>query len=358
MALLWIDGFEKYGPSGGTILPTDILDWKYVGHYDERIDIVSGRSGNAIRIDNTATNLVTPSLKTPGSTDNTLIVGFAFQMSALTNTQRIVEFRDPTDHGETIGWGQLYLTVNGGGAGSEINVYRGNTLLDTSTTANLQLNTWYYLEVKVYSHDTTGTVNVCLDETEIISFNGDTRHRTLNSQVTYTKVMWRVTSAENYLIDDLYICDGHGGTNNDFLGDCEVATLSPTSTVSGNWSASTGNTLWSLIEEDQQDANYIKEDTSGNQALFELTDLTANQATKTVAGIMLNCDSQQSVQGMTQYAKALTQNGSGGTIEEVGNFMPGVTNPLTYTVIMEDDPDSNPWSAATINQLRFGVELS
>jgi hypothetical protein len=89
MALLWIDGFEKYGPSGGTILPTDILDWKYVGHYDERIDIVSGRSGNAIRIDNTATNLVTPSLKTPGSTDNTLIVGFAFQMSALTNTQRM-----------------------------------------------------------------------------------------------------------------------------------------------------------------------------------------------------------------------------------------------------------------------------
>jgi hypothetical protein len=361
MALLWIDGFEKYGTATAAINPTDIIDWKYLGHYDERVDVLPGRnSGNCIRLDNTAINLVTPSIKSPGSTDNTLICGFAFKFGALVNGVRLMEFRDPSDDGETIGWGQLTLCVAGTGNGADLAVYRGNTTLNTSTTANLQENQWYYIEMKVYNHTTNGTCNVKLDETEIISFAGNTRHRTAYEyQETYDRVMWRIDNATALLyIDDLYIADGHGSGVTDFLGDCQVATLSPTSTVSGNWTPSTGNTLWSIIDEDTQDANYIKEDTSGNQALFEVTNLTANQALGDIQGVMLCCDSQHSAQGHQGYAKAITQNGSGGSIQDTGNFMPGVTNPLTFTVIMEDDPDGNAWTAATVNSLRIGVEHS
>jgi hypothetical protein len=359
MALLWIDGFEKYGSSGSAINPTDIIDWKYVGHYDERCDITTGRNGNgALRLDNTAINIVTPPLKTPGSTDDILICGFAFKVAARVDGVKIVEFRDPSDHGETIGWGQFYLAFSG--TSGEVKLNRGNTTLNTSTTANIQTGTWYYLELKCYNHDTNGYAVVRLDETEIITFNGDTRHRSnYEYQSTYDRVQWYISNSTVLLeIDDLYICDGHGGTNNDFLGDCEVATLSPTSDASGNWTPSTGNDMYAVIDETTQDANYIKEDTSGNQALFETTNLTANQAAKDIAGIMLCCDSQHSAQGHQGYAKAITQNGSGGTIEDVGHFMPGVPNPLCYTVIMEDDPDGNPWSASTINQLRIGVEHS
>ena len=361
MALLWIDGFEKYGASGSAINPTDIVDWKYNGHYDERCDIVAGRNGGlALRLDNTAINIITPGLKTPGSTDNTLICGFAFKFGSLIDGVRLCEFRDPSDHGETIGWGQLCLEVSGSGNGAELKVDRGNTFLASSNTANLQTDTWYYIEMKVYSHTTNGTVNVCLDGTEIISFSGNTRHRTGYAyQGVYDRVQWHINNGSALLaIDDLYIADGHGSGITDFLGDCEVATLSPTSTVSGNWSPSTGNTLWSLIDEDTQDANYIKEDTSGNQAIFELTNLTANQALGSVKGVMLCCDSQHSVQGHQGYAKAITQNGSGGSVQDTGNFMPGVTNPLCYTVMMETDPDGNPWAPATVNQLRMGVEHS
>jgi len=91
--------------------------------------------------------------------------------------------------------------------------------------------------------------------------------------------------------------------------------------------------------------------------LPEGTNLSANAATGTIAGVMVCCDSQQTSR-FAKYAKCITQNGSGGTIQDTGNFMPGNTNPLCHTVIMEDDPDGNTWSASTVNDFRMGVEAS
>lgn len=358
MALLWIDGFEKYGSVNSAINPTDIVDWKYCGHYDELINVQPGRNGgNCIRLDSSSTYLVTPAL--PMGTSRTLLCGFAFKMTNLTANETICDFRNPNMYGETLGYGQCELKVDGGGNGSELKFVVGNTQKAVSTTANLQTDTWYYLEMKVYCDDSSGTANVCIDGTEVISFSGDTRHRSAVEVVArYDRVLWHINAGEELFIDDLFIANDVGSGVTDFLGDCRVETLSPTSTVSGNWSASTGNTLWSIIDEDQLDANYIKDDTTGNQALFEVDNLSATAATGTIQGVMLCADSQQSTQGMKQYAKAITQNGSGGTIQDTGNFVPGITNPLCFTVMMENDPDGNDWTAATVNQLRIGVEVA
>jgi hypothetical protein len=72
---------------------------------------------------------------------------------------------------------------------------------------------------------------------------------------------------------------------------------------------------------------------------------------------MVCCDSTQE-NNMTGYAKCLTQNGSGGSIQETGNFMPGTDEPMCFSVMMEEDPDGNPWTEETVNDLRIGVEVS
>lgn len=357
MSLLWIDGFEKYGPSGSAINPSDIIDWKYLGHYDERIDVVSGRTGNAIQLDDLSTYMCTPALDMRDS--RTLICGFAFKIRDLDADLRIVDFRNANMFGETVGYGQLFLQVSGGGNGSEITLVRGNTDLTTSNTANLQTDTWYYLEMKVYCDSSSGTCNVRIDETEIISYSGNTQHRTgLVVNNRYDRVMWHPTEIDVITIDDLYIANDSGNTVNDFLGDCTVATLTPNSDVSGNWSASTGNDLYACVDETAQGSDYISEDTSGNQALFELENMSGNAVTGTVRGVMLCCESRQSQQGMSTYAKAITQNGSGGNVQTSGNFVPGTNNPLNSSVMMEKDPDGNDWTMSTVNQLRVGVEAS
>lgn len=360
MALLWIDGFDKYGPSGSTIDPGDIVDWKYKGHFDERINVEAGRySGNCIVLDDLSTYLETPDIGNSGS--DTIIVGFAFKMRDLDNTCWLVDLRHPGADGETVGYGQLTFKIGGGGNGSNIYVNLGNTTLNS--TANgpspnfLTVNTWYYFEAKVKCHSSNGTINCYINGVELLTYTGNTQHRSGNLYNTYSRVMWHTTEADELYIDDLYIADDTGSGVTDVLGECRVETLSPTSDASGNWTPNTGNSLYAVIDENTQDSNYISETTSGNQALFEITDLSSNAATGTVKGVMLNCESQQ-ISRFNKYAKAITQNGSGNTIQDTGHFMPGRNNPLNHSVIMESDPDGNAWTPATVNQLRIGVELS
>lgn len=357
MALQWIDGFEKYGSTGGAISPGDIIDWKYLGHYDERVDIYTGRDGvgKCIGLDSTATYLCTPAL----NVNETLILGFAFKMRDLDNGTWLCDLRHPNMQGETVGYGQFSIEISGGGNGSEIAIKNGNTTKATSNTANLQTDTWYYLEAKVYCHDSSGTCNVYLDGNEIISFSGDTRHRSgLNANDRYDRVLFRVGTSDILYIDDFYVADTSGSGVTDVVGDSVVETLSPTSDVLTDWTQDFGGNLYDRINEDTQHAGYIADDTSGNKALFETTNLSANAAAGTIQGVMLCCDSLQTQQGMNKYPKAITQNGSGGTVQDTGDFRPGTDNPLCHTVIMENDPDGNSWSASTVNQLRIGVEVS
>ena len=351
MALLWVDGFEKYGNAGATAAPSGVLDWKYLEDtYVGNIGV--GRDGKCLLVDSTSEYLSTPDLN-PQST--TLIFGFAFKLRDVDSDVRLCDLRHPSGDGETVGYSQFTFHVTSVNSANQIQVKRGNTVLATSTTVNVAADTWYYLEGKVECHDTTGTCNVKIDETEVISYSGDTKHR--GNTDRYSRIAWNIDHADLLYVDDLYICDSSGSTNNDFLGDCQVATLSPTSDASGNWTPSTGVDLYAVIDEDTLSTDYLKDTTTGNQAIFETTNLTSCEAAGTVVGAMVCCDSQQTSR-FNKYPKLITQNGSGGSIQDTGNFMPGNTNPLCYSQIMETDPDGNTWTANTVNTFRVGVEVS
>jgi hypothetical protein len=231
---------------------------------------------------------------------------------------------------------------------------RGDVLLDTSTTANIQDDTWYYLEMKVLCANSGGRAWVHLDGVEIIDFTGDTE---LTRDV-YTSVSLKTYTSSVTYFDDWYICDAAGSTNNDFLGECRVETLTPNSDASGNWTANSGLDLYAMVDGGVIDeVDYIHETVSGNQALFGSNCLSVNASMGTVRGIMVSCESNPSGQ-FTKYAKMMTQNGSGGAIQESGNFMPGSRAPTASTEIMEDDPDGASWTSNTINTFRMGVEIS
>jgi hypothetical protein len=157
--------------------------------------------------------------------------------------------------------------------------------------------------------------------------------------------------------DDWYICDATGATNNDFLGECRVETLTPNSDASGNWTANSGGDLYAMVDGEIDEVDYVHETVSGNQALFGSNCLSANASAGSVRGVMVSCESNPSGQ-FTKYAKMMTQNGSGGAIQESGNFVPGSRAPTASTEIMEADPDGASWTPNTINTFRMGVEVS
>lgn len=350
MALLWVDGFEKYGLSGNQVNPSDTINWKYGGTVLDGVNIETGSTGNCIALDNASSVVKPPNL----TSNRTLICGFAFKARDVDDGLRLVDFRHPNNAGETIGYGEFYLQVESVNSANEVVLYRGNTSINTTNGVDIQPDTWYYLEMKVYCDSSSGTCNVKLDDTEIISFSGNTHHRTTSGYDFYSTIAFNTRVSDILYIDDLYICDGSGASNNDFLGTCNVDTISPSSDASGNWTPSTGNSMYAVVDEAEAGSDYISEDTTGNQAVFELDNLSTSG---TVVGAMITCESEISG-NLNKYANIITQNGSGGSIQNEGAAPPGAERPHAGTLIMETDPDGNAWSSAIMNDLRVGVELS
>jgi hypothetical protein len=344
-----------------------VLTKKYGGTANSSVNISTGRyGGGALHLTNNATYVETPDVKTAGLTDYTTIVGFAFKSKELTNNLKLVDLRHSVVGGGSTG--TLSFRVDGGGNNSDIKCMKGpSTTLNTSangTTPSLQKDTWYYFEAKVYVHATSGTVNAYVDGTEIFNYTGNTMYiRYVNQALSYGKVLFQMHATGDELhIDDFYIADTTGSGVTGVLGaNTRVETFSPTSDVSGtdDWSPNTGSDLYAVIDEDTRNANYISDDTTANQALFETTNLSNDAYTSgTVEGVQLSCESRQTSR-FKKYAKAITQNGSGGSIQDTGNFAPGIdTNPSCHTQVMTTDPDGNTWSVNAANDLRIGVEVS
>jgi hypothetical protein len=137
-----------------------------------------------------------------------------------------------------------------------------------------------------------------------------------------------------------------------------VETLTPNSDASGNWTANSGGDLYAMLDAPSVDtSNFIHETVSGNQAIFESNCLSSAASLGDIQGLMVTCDSLQSGD-FKKYAKMVTQNGSGGIVQDSGLFMPGKSVPIAHTQIMEEDPDGSSWNATTVNTFRMGVEVS
>lgn len=351
MALLWVDGFENYGPTGNTVNPTTILDRKYYAYYGDHIDVVAGETGNAIRIDNSSTWLATA----PLTSNRTLIVGFSFYYpTSFSDGQVLVEFRTPSYYGYVVDYTELNVRLYTSGNTNTFNLYNRRTYVATVNDVDLQPDTWYYFEMKVYCDDTNGTVEMRLDGNTIYTFNGDTRGSAL--QDFYSGVLFHANKNAAWYLDNLYICDASGNTNNDFLGKCKVYLSVPISDVTNNWTNSTGNDAYALLDETIQGSDYVASNTTGQ--LCKVAMGTVNVAGGTIAGVMVNCDASINTAqpGGTKYVKVNTYNGTG-SANHRGNAVPGSNTVLCSSHIMEKDADGNAWDGTTINALKVGVEV-
>jgi hypothetical protein len=335
--LVWIEGFEGFG-TGGALVPTGILARKYpVVDHEAFLQIEAGRlSGYCLRIGTSTYGFGTGSL----TTDSTITVGMGFNFSILA-TSHFLNLYD----GTTLG---INVQLESSG---EISIRKGTTTLETTSGLGLLTNTWYYIELQVKCDSTTGTYELRIDENTVLS---DTGVNTKAGTHNYHDRVYFYGIAYSYF-DDLYILDSTGSQNNDFLGNSRVEAIYPDGdTATIDWTASSGNTHYNLVDEVvcDDDTNYVEDGTANDVDLYDYA--TPSYITGIIRGLQVN--TQAKLTDATPY-NLITRCHSNVTDSD-DSPQPLASSYVCYRRLMELDPDSGlAWNLGSLASAEFGIKV-
>lgn len=335
MALLFMDGFDHYltanlskkysSLSGGPDIQGSI--------YRNGTGALQVYNNEGCRIDGIGNQ-------------TTLIFGMAYYpITALYNSWMLY-FYDITA-------GQYQVLIRMTTAGG-LQAYRNTgTLLGSSDDAVISLATWNYIETKVYIHNSAGTVNIRVNGVDVLNLTSQDTQYSTNQWVN--SLIFAGTAGNTY-IDDLYLLDDTGSTNNDFLGNVKVETLYPDGDGNeSDWTPSTGSN-WQNVDDatpdDDSTYNYV-----GSGAGFPMNDLYTLDNLTTVQGdvfgIQVNSYVRKDDAGSVNLASIVR---TGGTTYS-GMGVASISDTYDYQRdILEENPDTaTAWTISNINGLETGI---
>lgn len=340
MSLLWVEGFEGYGTSTGVApQPTGILGRKYSVFYESSMDLEAGRIGGY-------------SLELPGTqwlqtlainTNTTIIVGFAVKFNALDSGGysflKLCDGEDVNITLETIITGELVLS-------------RGSTVLGTTSGLGLMGGNWYWIELKVVIDNSIGSYVLRVGESTVLSDSGADTQAGTHSYCDCVK--FTGNPIQSIFFDDVYICNGAGSVNNDFLGNVRVSAIFPSEAGnSTQWTPSAGDNYGCVDENPaNDDTDYVETDTVGYKDLYGYDSLSAITGIK---GIQINTQCRETD---ASSFSLITPIRSGGTDYDDSAQAIGTTDYIAKRRIAELDPDTSAaWIYAGINNAEFGIKV-
>lgn len=181
---------------------------------------------------------------------------------------------------------QLSVYIQSTGA---ISAYRGETdsHLGSSAIGVVVAGAWNHFEFKPTIHDSTGAIEVRINEVTRLNLTGkDTKATSLTeiSQYVIGKITSNGTMQAAWYIDDLIpwdtVNDAANNTVVDWVGDAKVGAIYPNAdTAQADWVKSTGVSGYALIDETTpNDADYITTSNDGDISDFDLDALPGNTA--------------------------------------------------------------------------------
>jgi len=275
------------------------------------------------------------------------IVGSAVTLSALGS----LGFMELMDSGTV----QMTLFLNPEGT---LSIRRGgSTVLATSTNA-LLTNTWYFIEWKTKIHGTTGYSYVKVNGVEWVAYASGDTNMTANAYANVVKFN-PIQGGVSPRFCDIYICDGTGSANNDFLGDCKVECILPSGAGSyTQWTPSTGSNCACVDDNPANgDTDYVSAVPAGKSESnpwdsYAFGNLLS--ASGTIKGVQTSIYARKDDAGSRSikriYRRALTDD-LGATVSLADNY-------AFLLEIMETDPiAAGAWTVANVNAAEFGVKL-
>jgi hypothetical protein len=345
VALRFVDSFDHYATAEFTRKYTSV-------NSTPSIQSGSGRNGGGCFVNGSSIpgTSVTSNLRKTLDAQASWVIGAAFYLDTFgTAAATILALLDA-------GTFQTYLRVNTDGTISWIR-HSGVTLA-TSASA-LSTGTWHYIEWKVTIANSVSanTCKVRVNGVDWITLSAATdTQNTANATANAVMVGNDAALGHSMRIDDLYICDGTGSTNNDFLGDVMVTVLKPDGAGnSTQWTPSAGSN-WQNVDEASVDSDttYNSTSTAGHVDLYALENLSYTPAS--IKGIQWNAQVRKDDASTYDVRRVIR---SGGTDYTGSTVLSPNTTYANYHEILETDPaTSAAWTKSGIDALQAGVKLN
>lgn len=278
-----------------------------------------------------------------GSTYTTLIVSGRFKYVQVAAVVDCIKFYD----GATI---QCGFSVNAAG---KIIFWRGTnaTILATGTTTLVD-TAWYHIQCKVTINNTTGTVDIKLNDVSEISATGLNNRNSAANQVTAIRYSSSASSAF-YVGDDIVVQDTSGGAPaNDFLGITRVETGYATSNDAVQWTpnASTNVSRVSEVAVDD-DTTYNSDSTSGHVDTFNHGALASTPTT--IFGVQIVSKIRKDDVTARSARNKLK---SGATTTNGASFVLTTSYQYVKDMYVLDPNTAAAWSGANANATKIGYE--
>jgi len=254
------------------------------------------------------------------------------------------------------------------GTGAGLKVMNGPNTQVGSDIA-LTTGTWYCFEFKVLSHASTGTIDVKLDGSSVVSVTGQ------NTNGADPRTLAFGTGAavtHDYYIDDVAVNTTSGSNNNSWTGMGKVICLRPNATGdNADWTrgGSDSGANWSQQDEvTPDDATDYVESVTLNQIDDYNCGASGIGASDTVSVVHVGCRiANDTGDGITAYQLRLKKEASGtvtASTATIHNKTTWVTNgPSTtalnpYPITADLDPDGAAWSTSKLDAMQIGIKLT
>lgn len=346
MALRLIDSFDHYDDA------TE-LGQKWTGTANTPlVQAASARTGaRGLAFDNDVSYVYVTL-----TAQNTWIVGAAVKLTGTDASSRVLV--GILDGGIASANKQLDLRVLSDG---RLQITRAGAIGLATSTLTLSLNTWYYVECKVVIANAGGTAEIHVNGVEWATFTGDTQ-ATANATASVIMIGRDADAAPNLgadqiSFDDIFICDGSGGTNNTFLGDVQVDAIFPDGVgFYTEWDTVFGAAAhWQAVDETtpDEDTTYIESTTVNDRDTFTYQDV--GSGVTGIKGIQVVIRAKK-VDASAVNIRRLHRS-SGGVDSEGADIAPSTAYTF-HREILETNPDGGAaWTPTSLNGSEFGAKI-
>ncbi len=361
MALLFLDSFDYVNVSITSANYADLLrrKWALVDllSFEDGIAVAGAHGGNALQFGHQNQFIRTGSLRDQ-TADEIGVCGMRIKL----HNDTVVGNNDTFFGVYTGGRDNLTFRINQTGT---VSAYRDDaTFLEESPVLFFVNQGWMYLEIKWRIHDSLGTWEFKIDGSTVWTAS------TYDTKVFAGNFYWDGVQIElsalavNTHLDDLYILDGSGSVNNDYLGDTVVEFLNPDADgTTSTFTPSSGTDHSALVDEAQSmtapidETDHLEGDTTGEKSLFTYENLAILDTASLIHGVQVSTWRRITAEQPLGLGIVARENVTESRVDHTVRH-DQTDDMFTDQTVFEQNPDTTAaWTPAEIDSAEFGVEM-
>lgn len=257
------------------------------------------------------------------------------------------------------------------GTGSGLRVINGPPNTQVGSDFTVSTGAYHYIDIKLFSNSSTGTIDVLLDGVSKVSVTGQ---NTGGQDIAVFQFGSGAALTHDYYIDDVALNDSTAdilGSNTSYPGVGKIICMRPDSagdstqwTIGGSSPAATN--FGSVNEVTPDDGVTFVESVTANQIDMYNCGASGIGSSDTVKAVGIGVRLANDVADVVTALQVRVESAASGTIQSSAGIAMGTTiwrtnGPSTlfnpYPIMSDATPDSVPWTKANLDSMQIGIKL-